>query len=55
MSPNLQKRKDCLVKPGKESAVENFARRRADIGPNHRYIHAARHVRAFGVALDFGT
>jgi antitoxin CptB len=26
--------------------------KRADINANHRYIHRARHVRAFGVGLD---
>jgi antitoxin CptB len=26
--------------------------KRADISANHRYIHRARHVRAFGVGLD---
>ena len=29
-----------------------FPRGDADIATKHRYIHPARHVRAFGVALD---
>jgi antitoxin CptB len=29
-------------------------RKRADISTHHRYIHRARHVRAFGVGLEIG-
>jgi antitoxin CptB len=43
---------DWPVKSSKDDTVDNLARRRADIGENHRYIHRARHVRAFGVGLD---
>jgi hypothetical protein len=39
--------------PGRAPAIHAFFPQRvADIATKHRYIHPARHVRAFGVGLD---
>jgi antitoxin CptB len=43
---------DCRVKPGNDEMVDKCRLRRADNRSFHRYIHRARHVRAFGVGLD---
>jgi hypothetical protein len=43
---------DCRVKPGNDDTVDKSAIARADIRRYRRYINPARHVRAFGVALD---
>ena len=42
------------VLPGFAPPIHGFFRGTvADIGARYRYIHGARHVRAFGVGLDF--
>ena len=44
---------DCRVKPGNDDKVDNSADARADIHRYRRYINPARHVRAFGVGLEW--
>jgi antitoxin CptB len=49
----LQEMMDCRVKPGNDDKVDNSPNARADIHRYRRYIKPARHVRAFGVGLEW--